>query len=334
VGSPLPFLFGATSTLYNSERLFAQINGLDALDVDILCLQEVVCPRVLRAFKTKFKTDRFHCMHFCHEKGVRYGTTLAWVLICLLVGGLFSTYAAIWLVLTGDLPRFASTTTHLALQISGILVSMVLTAISVHFAVRSSATYVWLTGIPTGLVVFVRNQPRLEVMKVQYGYFEEQHGDFLNLFNPRGYIHISFTLDGARFRLVNTHLNHGDQNCRFRNAQVADLSRTLAYANIQVPSETFIVGDMNVPHGSLELASLCQKNKVHSSMDGDTWCRRNELTRNAFLPTGPSRQLDFILIPNHQTTVNQPRSRLIFQQPPYVSDHFGLVCSVAVNTAV
>jgi endonuclease/exonuclease/phosphatase family metal-dependent hydrolase len=341
-GSPLPFLYGATRSLHNSGRLTSQIVGLKDLAADIICLQEVVCPRVLKAFKRSFPSSGFHCMYFSPERGLRRGVLVAWGMILLSVLAITALGVGFVTTIVPD-ATFGPTTATYTLWITLVTFATLVVGVLVFYMVRTSATYVWLTGIPTGLVIFVRKSPRLQVLKVTRHLFVEQHGDFLNVLNPRGFIGVDLVFDTAMLRLVNTHLNHGPATCRHRQAQVNELTIFLQSRPLDAFADVCVLGDLNVPAASQEVRSLCTSNCIHNTLAAgqvippETWSLANPLTHNPFIPHGGNRQLDFILTPNSEDRLVTNHCRRIFAVSPFLSDHFGILCDLKLvheNTEV
>jgi endonuclease/exonuclease/phosphatase family metal-dependent hydrolase len=339
VGSPLPFLFGATSSLPNSKRLQAQVDGLDAMHLDVLCLQELVCKETLSAVQRVFTSDQVHCLHFARETGLSRGVCLAWSWIVLFSIGLV---AATCSAVSAEVPNtnLAPTTATFTPWICLVTLLFFGVVLCMQYIVRTSAIYVWLTGFPTGLVVFVRKQARVEIHAVTETLFTEQHGDPLNFFNPRGFIRIDLLVDGVDVQLVNTHLNHGATGCRHRQAQIEQITCSLQIAALGNSHCPLIVGDLNVPRCAPEVEWLCFQNEVFNALEGKptetripvcTWLEEeNPLTRNVFLRKKGNRQLDFILPPTAETTLSLIDCRTIFTYAPYVSDHLGVLAEFEI----
>jgi endonuclease/exonuclease/phosphatase family metal-dependent hydrolase len=351
VGSPLPFLDGATTSLAGSERLSAQIAGLHRRNLDVLCLQELMCPATLRSFQRTFTRQEFECITAPRDASMKRGTAIAWIAIILMSYLIIMAANEVALVASGvgggspaanaqDQTPQPSRMAMFYMLISHTTVFFLATiavlsvVCCVYYVVHESALYVWLTGIQTGLVVFVRRHQRITVTQINHTLFSEQHGDALNFFNPRGFTTVRLTVDGRELMLVNTHLNHGDAECRHRHVHIRQLVSTLQCA----PQRCILVGDLNVGTAAPEFARLVQgaelRNSLtetnHDTLDTHTWLQINPLTSNPFLAAVQNTQLDYILIPKCTSVVRLQTSHRIFDRAPFVSDHAGIVADIVL----
>ena len=82
----------------------------------------------------------------------------------------------------------------------------------------------WMSGQVAGGVIVLFNRERFELVESKSQLFQEQRGDWLNLFRPRGYnqLILKDTHLGSEVLVTNVHLNLGGDV--FRQEQVREVS--------------------------------------------------------------------------------------------------------------
>ncbi len=168
--------------------------------------------------------------------------------------------------------------------------------------------------------------------------FQEQRGDWLNWFRPRGYLTAHLEFRGMPLYVVNTHLNLGEK--AFRRRQVEELTQHCQ--RLGKRGSVLLCGDFNVTPESEEIQRLCAQagvtDALHEQGCGEpTWTSRNPLTHGVLLEE--DHRCDFIFyrgLAQRHRLVNR-RCRLdvpLWGKTTWLSDHLGIVLDLVMEPLV
>jgi len=292
---PLPYPFSRTraSPLHSSSRLYQQLACIARLEPDVVCIQELMCPRALEKVKETLHPAVFTCVHRVAAEVPARGTVVAWAAVVI-------TSALAMIGMSFVRPVTADAFTFSAF-VGGLWVVMFAFA----YVICTSSLMVWLSGLESGLVTFVRKTPRLQIRHVDSTLFAEQQGDSLNLLNKRGFLAVEVRLDEAPLLIVNAHLNRGRDNCPFRLRQVKELVDV-----IQPASTAVLVGTMNCLQISHEIRALQRE------------CELSVVTQT---------DADFVLFGDHTRSVVIGDSHVVQDAVPLSEHHCVSVAEVHVK---
>jgi endonuclease/exonuclease/phosphatase family metal-dependent hydrolase len=323
-GSPHSFIPGtkAMPSLGSSSRLPLQLEAIARMAPDIVCVQEAYCDYTADCY-TRLSSRYEFCMYKRHPT------------LCGIIGK-----ACIVFTLAGALCCFIDFAVMFVTSYFGkpdvfesVWYGIAMISLSVStswYKCRMSALAAWMSGQVAGGVMVLFNRERFELMETKSQLFQEQRGDWLNLFRPRGYnqLILKDTHLATEVLVTNVHLNLGGDV--FRQEQVREvLESALAHSfagNIHI-----CCGDFNA-HPQLRSASMATQEfgfidtwAEHAlpTETGDTWCHKNELTHVMF--DVEDERVDYIFYKSSNIVCDS--AALVFDEPPYMSDHFGLLAT-------
>lgn len=328
VGSPHPPspCTKAVPSLGSSNRLQLQLDGILEVGADIVCVQEAYCDYCAECYtqlspKYDFCLDR-HSPTLCSY--IALAAIVSVVIFC------------VHLPLSVALPHVADcpdTMGYFVVAWYGISIVVVLLFLARNEFSRG-ALVAWLSGGVAGGVLVLFDRETFELVESKSRLFEHQGGDFLNFFRPRGYNQLCLRHKGQNMQLLvtNVHLNLGGDASRQR--QLLEVCNPVV--NGWHPGGTHIVcGDFNAgpsAHSIHQMAKHfdfkdCWKNHAPANEMGDTWCKRNKLTHAVFDQTDD--RVDYIFYKSSIFKCNFVST--VFDRPPYVSDHFGVLATFVVS---
>lgn len=325
-GSPHSFVpcSKAVASLGSSCRLPAQLKAINKLNPDIVCLQELTCDFCSEYYRSELSLSGYNA---CSGETpcTIYGGA-GHIGLVLVLAGLFYSFAkmlhliAVSVVVNCSI--FAAWFDVCALMIS---------IVAAWYQCRVAAMASWMSGTTTGGVMIFFKKAKFELLQHSAQLFHQQTGDWLNYFRPRGfnYVMLQSTTSNEKLRITNAHCNLGD-DC-YRAEQVQEVLKSS-----QGDSTPHIIcGDYNATagYGSIRLfkeASFSDAWEQRSIPDsaGNTWCECNTMTHAIFQV--PDERVDFIF----HRAVECSSASLVFDEPPYLSDHFGVLAVFVMPQAM
>lgn len=162
-------------------------------------------------------------------------------------------------------------------------------------------------------------------------------------FKPRGFISVQaqHIQSSCTMTLVNTHLNVGLGNSK-RLLQVKELADCMHQLSISKEVPVVVGGDTNADAKDPEIKFLydqgfCDTYLTYYKGDlsnaprhGDTWDNSNPLAHGFLIE--PNQRVDYIMFKNCHSSKGflVEKSMLLFDQEPFVSDHYGVLSQLLV----
>lgn len=163
---------------------------------------------------------------------------------------------------------------------------------------------------------------------------------------PKGYVAVDYLVDGAHIHVVNTHWSNGVKNRRrIQQAKeiVDDFLGDSKYPQSDFP--VLLCGDTNADGEQREMKWLRDRvgfldsylaanpDLSQAPHGGMTWNAKNPLTISGHL-LEPDQRIDHIYtFPGKTHRLEVVGSRIVFDQEPWVSDHFGVFSEFRVVPA-
>jgi len=188
-GSPVPFTL---EPLDGSERLETQCRRITKLQPDILCLQEVMSCAVADRYSQTLG-DNYGT--FWVSAWTWPGVTSAVCLLLALVVLLFFVLAAV--ALAAGIP----------VHPLAIFVFAAVVIFGDYCNIQRATIFGFLGRGPAGKQVLFYKRSKLKKLSEQQFFFKEQGGDFMNLWNPRGFLHATFEIPHSD-RKLHVHCTH------------------------------------------------------------------------------------------------------------------------------
>lgn len=317
-GPPVP----RTASDLFPHRIAAQIEALRKLDPDIVCLQELYCDKSFAALRDAFPdydVRRDSGMHDEHPRRRRGNASALGIIAGALLGAAVMSCSS-WRPALLHLAAAAS------LWFGAYLVLP-----------SNSGLAAWLSNRGTGLGIMVR-RTRATVIEHWVEHFVSQEGDLLNWVAPRGFARTMIALNTAcncgpaPAFVFNTHLNALGSD-EHRAAQAKQLAREIR--RVSTAARVVLCGDFN--------ESPTLQSGVREWLEGDeheqaglmfaepmcrpTYCpQQNPLARGSYAP----QCLDHIYFKtgNDEGLVPTDAARLVFTDPPHLSDHYGVLAKL------
>jgi endonuclease/exonuclease/phosphatase family metal-dependent hydrolase len=170
------------------------------------------------------------------------------------------------------------------------------------------------------------------VVKSSFKFFSEQSGDFLNIFRPRGFQIAQVLVRGMAVNIMNVHTNALSDTASALDAAPSTSPQRQKQMH-QVFSEVrsmpscraaLVMGDLNTTPDLGEIPNDqygFQDSWCSSQGPCITWSTENPLT-GEFQVTEKDQRLDYIFM--HGRKKPMAVSDVVFNQAPWVSDHFGI----------
>lgn len=234
LGPPLPCFCCPVRSLRRSSRLPSQLSAVEALDPDILCLQEVYHPSICEHYETHLKHTHHIAWSNAPEKAFRRNA-IYWLLLLLLISS-FTLLVGLCLDATLDL-------TH---PLSFLVVPLLLVTSGFVFYRLSVASVLadFLRGTVIASIAVCYRKQLLTLVENEAFEFIEQRGDLLNCFRPRGFQRLKFESTeprGGVIWVIHVHLNAlGPKS--LRRAQLQD---ALQLEHMTALDTVFLCGDFN-----------------------------------------------------------------------------------------
>ncbi|HTL13357.1 MAG TPA: endonuclease/exonuclease/phosphatase family protein [Bdellovibrionota bacterium] len=164
----------------------------------------------------------------------------------------------------------------------------------------------------------------------------------LESLKPKGYVSVRYQVDGVDVTVASMRLTNGVHNPK-RAIQVKELIGRLFHTEDTENPRSFnfapiiLCGDTNADGEEPEMRWMREKagfhdtylegnpDREHAPHAGMTWSADNDLTHNGNL-TEPDQRVDYVLFaPGDEYTFETIGSRIVFDEAPLVSDHFGVL---------
>jgi endonuclease/exonuclease/phosphatase family metal-dependent hydrolase len=341
------------SALHNSNRQLLQCARIKSLCVlpDVMCFQEVMSDPIRRVYLKQFAPD-YECLSFDRVNIFGYSS---YVLLLLIICTPLFAATIIFSVMFGwrSLIELLGCFEELGLNFAGIIDNVVphllisLTTATAHRFISRATIGDFLTGCLScsQLILYKRSLKLLEARQIL---FAEQGGDFMNWWRPRGFIFALFELsNGAIVGVLNAHTNalpctKVTEACPISDShRITQMHEMCKFAKQEATKRNctiLIAGDMNaLPE--FEEVLVMEKEGFHNAFtDANpkskcvTWSQYNPLA-NVFQVGAEDYCLDYIFYrPAKQDQVINLRCDVVLNSAPYVSDHFGLLASVDIQS--
>jgi endonuclease/exonuclease/phosphatase family metal-dependent hydrolase len=177
------------------------------------------------------------------------------------------------------------------------------------------------------------------VVKSGFRHFREQSGDFLNIFRPRGFLAAHLRVRGVSVNVVNAHTNALSEDTPSRQAapgtspqrqrqmhEVFGEARSMPQSRVSL-----LMGDLNttpdlgeIPNEEYAFQDAWSPSESQPCI---TWSKDNPMT-GAFQETKDDLRLDYIF--THGPKMLRTKSDIVFNEAPWVSDHFGIRSVVSI----
>jgi endonuclease/exonuclease/phosphatase family metal-dependent hydrolase len=333
IGTPLPF--PTTQSPYvamlgtpgeGASRLVSQLARLRAELPSILGLQELHDDALPPAFARAFDTHTLLVGRSPNALGA--ALFLAWRALLVAFGG-----------------ACASAVSALAgLSTVAALVCAALAGVGLPAAFlpqRCTPAAFLTSSTSAGLALFV-DRARFTVLLSETRAFAHQRGDLLNILKPRGFqrVVLESVAGKALLVVIHAHTNLGSDAHRSRQIEelaaasgaeaLADVLARAGRAGAAAPADVpvLILGDLNASFQGcvaavVEAAGFCDAFvAAGGDVDALSWDSRNPLTKG--LAPDPDGRLDHVLWRAGAARVAPGSARLMLNEAPYVSDHFGV----------
>jgi endonuclease/exonuclease/phosphatase family metal-dependent hydrolase len=315
-GSPLSHLGGGIPALHKSERLRCQLHAIEALQADVLCLQELYCTASAVEYRNQLPT---------HHLIIHSSSALKRLIVFLVLGAITMAVSAAFLALcAAPFEVFVAIATVVAALYGAVW----------HCMIVHAATPAWLAGHAGGVAILVRKSILMHGGKCptgEFSYFEDQGSDFLNMFAPRGTLTAACELSNGRKMLVcSSHMDR--KNSTARMAQTNQLLDITARGMVDDDGAFSVIGaDLNDHEATkaekrrLEAAGLqdCAADGAH------TWCYENPMTRVCYTRGNADAQVDHVFV-SKAPAVAIDHSEVVLDHPP-LSDHYGAIATIIVD---
>lgn len=292
-GSPVPYLFNGTRSLYNDgDRLKRLASAIKAEDPDIVCFQELNC----------FASRDYLKSCFLDTHVLLHGNSVSWF------------GRMIWFVIHSFV--FTSLMFTLKMLFPAILLTW--------WSLRKSTLDVYLNEDETGLAIMYRKSKFLIDERFTISKFKSQRGDWTNCMNPRAYARVKLYSLVAKKNICifNVHLNALGSS-EERAVQTSELLESCSKCDNIV-----LCGDFNDSADSSVIRQVISAGFI-DSMAGVTprnsWCSSNSLAAGWMRVADMC--VDYIF---HTQNLQSDQASLCLNRQPFVSDHFGV--KARINT--
>ncbi len=338
-GSPIPYLWGGTPSLAGSSRLQAQLDAVEALDADVVCLQEIYCDSVLRAYRERFGAEYAFVVEYERRAAGVIAAEVA-VLVAALI--LFGALKGLMYVLL-QLLRFEQAGGKDASSLGWNAATFGVLWIILRVALRDTALVTFFNGSVKGFMATMYRMNQCALGHATTTFFNDQQGDIENVFRPRAFqiARLSHLASGQVLTLVHVHTNALGPTS-VRRAQVAEAinaTKQLSSATVRPDGVTILLGDFNDAEDS-DTVRCCSADfgfvdsgVKHGSGDMHTWVRANPLSQG-FMRTS-DRRCDYIFLLDRNKTLRNVRTRLVFNDlADPISDHYGVLMQCDIGPVI
>ncbi|KAL1522379.1 hypothetical protein AB1Y20_017370 [Prymnesium parvum] len=353
-GPPLPTRFAGS--LEGSTRLQQQIDAILHLSPDVVCLQEVLADGVRSTIEASVQ-DVYNSSYAQDastiHRAFRAIGSLA-VLLLYTISSLAAWRCSQWMTES----RLAPTCCVF------LLISTLVARILLNLTHSTVWGFFFGDTHPSGLMILYKKDtfyPRGAPLAMQYN---DQQGDLMNLFRPRGVLwqQLELKCDGSLLWVGNTHadaLSSGleasdvrsstSQPSLHRCAQLSELFSVAEHLGSESASRgqrhygsarVLVAGDFNTTRelDEIKVAAKFGFGDAWISVNGEMPCFswdgvRNPLVASGFQTDGAETiQCTFDYVFTHKKAAMRPTSaKLVFDSPPFMSDHFGVLTSFEVQ---
>lgn len=343
IGTPLPLVYPATfvsllgSPGDGEKRLLSQLAMMQQHGLtDLLGLQELHDDSLVTAYTQAFSST--HDFLSTSTPGPR-GQVIFWLWRGSLLAAALA--ACAWVG-----------TSSLTILPSVLLLALLLVSITFTLPVRCTASQFLLSETVGGLGLLIRRS-KWRVLAFETRIFSHQAGDWLNAFKPRAYAAALLEeREGSRSKLLVLHAHASLGTDQHRGRQI---SETIAAASPQAVAAMMnranglendgkstktgeeelvaciFLGDLNADYDDcvgriVEPAGFVDAFTAGKGCpDAKSWNNENPLAKNGLLKV-PCARVDHILHRPGKGLGTPTAARVVYNEPPYLSDHFGIRC--------
>jgi endonuclease/exonuclease/phosphatase family metal-dependent hydrolase len=371
-GTATPQLTGHyTPCLHGCRRLDKIIAALRACGSDILCLQEVHSESVLEELRASLG-DKYAFVT-AHKANIRSRLALEAIhVVCGFVALLAALASLALFGGSAPSASSADVEPALAFGILDVVVAVLASAklelvlggaFSAGFYgsrqwFRQSALSNFLRCSTHGGVVTLYDRTKFRLRSSEFREFSEQRGDLLNTYKPRcaaaarlepllvapATIQRGSTSSSGGLQhellVINVHMNLGSDALRHSQMrEVVDMARSAQESADAggVPTSAIIAGDFNAYDGMPTVSGLSRLGFTDCFVESgigrrETWLASNPLTHGSCRE--PDGRVDYVFFrPAVPGLLRSTLTRTVFNAPPYISDHFGVLTTLTAASS-